>query len=125
MSDAADSATSAFDPTPYVRAPLFDVAHGVALAIRPLERIPTPSPDGVRKAARKLRHRVVALQKAWADADQQSRPTTQRPHDQAMDVAWRALSDRLGAYASLPTSEYPRSVRAGEIAGLLFPQGLA
>ena len=54
-----------FDPTPYVRPPVIDVASGVALGVALLSALPKDAPEGVRKVAKKLRTATVELQQAW------------------------------------------------------------
>ncbi len=99
----------------YVRAPVFTVPGAVALSIKVLGRLPTGSSEGVRKRARALRAKTVALQSAWADRDKVVKPEDTRPYDNANDVAWGACLDRLTAYAALPHDRYPRAVRAASI----------
>lgn len=96
----------------YTRPPVITVAGGIALAIRLLKRTPHDASDGVKKRARALRAKTVALQEAWAARDRIERPTDKRPFDNANDVAWGALIDRLVAYAALPNERYPRAARA-------------
>jgi hypothetical protein len=113
-----------FDPTPYVRPPVLDVASGVALGIALLTGMPKSAPDGARKAARKLRKGVEELQSAWAASGRSSGPSERRPADIRVDKAWAALHARLDAYSSLPADEHPNARRAGELVDIIYPEGL-
>lgn len=112
-----------FDPTPYVRPPVLDVASGVALGVALLHALPKEAPDGVRKAARRLRQTTVDLQEAWA-ASGRSMPGSKGPADVRVDKAWAALHARLESYAALPWDEYPMARRAAELVDLVYPDGL-
>jgi hypothetical protein len=103
----------------YVRAPVVTVAGCVALAIKFLGRLPKGASEGVRKRAKSLRAKTVALQGAWAARDRAVKPADTRPFDNANDVGWGALIDRLAAYAALPRDRYPRAERAAAILSLL------
>jgi hypothetical protein len=91
------------------------VAGCVALAIKLLGRLPRGASEGVRKRAKALRAKTVALQSAWAARDRVVKPADTRPYDNANDVAWGALIDRLAAYAALPRDRYPRALRAAAL----------
>lgn len=114
-----------FDPAPYLRLPVIDVASGVELGAALLSVMPKSAPDGVRKAATKLRMATVGLQDAWSWSEKSATPGEKRMADIAIDNAWSALHARLDAYASLPQVRWPGSARAAEIAAILFPDGLA
>jgi hypothetical protein len=113
-----------FDPTPYVRPPVLDVASGVGLGIALLEGMPKSAPEGARKAARRLRDAVGELQSAWAASGRTSAPSDRRPADIRVDKAWAALHGRLEAYAWLPADEHPKARRAGELVDIIYPEGL-
>lgn len=104
-----------FDPTPYVRPPVFDVPSGVALGIALLSALPKGAPDNVKKAAKKVHKDTLTLQSAWAKVDAQPAPVDKRKADMRIDNAWAILLDRLEAYASLPAAEYPKASRAREL----------
>lgn len=112
-----------FDPTPYVRPPVLDVASGVALGVALLSAMPKDAPEGVRKAAKKLRSATVDLQQAWT-ANGRAAPIDKRPADIRVDKAWGALYSRLDAYASLPANEHKRAKRAAELLDVIYPDGL-
>jgi hypothetical protein len=112
-----------FDPTPYVRPPVLDVASGVALGVALLTALPKEAPENVRRAAKKLRSATVDLQQAWG-ATGRSAPMEKRPADIRVDKAWGALYSRLDAYASLPAGEHKRAKRAAELLDLIYPDGL-
>jgi hypothetical protein len=99
----------------YVRAPVITVAAGVALSIKLLGRVPKGASEGVKKRARSLRAKTVALQSAWAARDRVEKGVDTRPFDNANDVAWGALIDRLSAYSALPRDRYPRAERAAAL----------
>jgi hypothetical protein len=101
-----------FDPTPYVRPPIFDVPSGVALAIALLSAAPKPAPAHVKSAAKKVHTDTIALQAAWAKADSDPAPADKRKADMRIDNAWGILLDRLEAYASLPIEKFPKAARA-------------
>lgn len=103
----------------YVRAPVVTVAGCVALAIKVLGRLPKGASEGVRKRAKALRAKTVALQGAWAARDRVVKAADTRPFDNANDVGWGALIDRLAAYAALPRDRYPRAERAAALLTLL------
>lgn len=108
-----------FDPTPYVRPPIFDVASGVALGIALLSAAPKPAPDHVKKAAQKVRKETLALQAAWARSDAIPAPPDRRKADMRIDNAWGILLDRIESYASLPVADFPKAARARDLVDLL------
>src|SRR5947209_3172438 len=87
-----------FDATPYVRPPILDVPSGVALGVALLSALPKSAPDHVKKAAKKLRRDILALQLAWANSDASPTPADRRKADMRIDNAWAILLDRLEAY---------------------------
>ena len=116
-----------FDPTPYLRPPRLDVRQGVALAIALLSALPGDAPEGVKRAGRRLRSATVALQKAWSKKERAAnavKPAEKMKVDNRLDTAWGGLKMRLDATAGLPTETYPVALRAQEIVGALFPNGL-
>jgi hypothetical protein len=114
-----------FDPTPYLRPPLSDVPAGIALGVALLGAMPKNAPDGVRKAATKLRMATVGLQDAWSRSGRSASPGELKLADIAIDSAWSALHARLDAYAALPTAYWPKAERAAELIAEIFPDGLA
>lgn len=104
-----------FDPTPYVRPPVFDVPSGVALGIALLSAAPRPAPVNVKSAAKRVHGDTVALQEAWAKADSITAPLDKRKADMRIDNAWGILLDRLESYARLPVDNFPRAERAREL----------
>lgn len=114
-----------FDPTPYLRAPVVDVASGISLGVALLNAMPRSAPEGVKKAAMKLRVATVGLQDAWSWSERSATPGEKRMADIAIDNAWSALHSRLEAYSMLPMTRWPRSPRAGELLAAVFPDGLA
>ncbi len=113
-----------FDLTLYVRAPVLDVPSAVALGVSLISAMPKDAPATVKTAGKKLRASVVALQTAWGAASGPVPLTNKRAADVATDTAWACAESRLGAYARLPVSHYPRAQRAAEIHAALFPSGL-
>lgn len=103
-----------FQPAPYVTAPQINVASGVALAIALLNHVPPKPGDGVRAAARELRAATQRVQALWAKQKPRAK-TDQRPFDNAADVSWGALADRLSAQAALPRSRHPRAEQAAAL----------
>jgi hypothetical protein len=119
MADAHET----FDPTPYVRRPIADVATAVGLTARLLRLVPSGAGAEVKRRARELRSATSALQKAWAQVIE-ARPEDRRPADLEVDHAWGGVHARLEAYGNLPAAAFPRAARAGEILELLFPDGM-
>lgn len=113
-----------FDLSMYVRAPIMDVATGVALGVSLISAVPKDAPPAVKASAKKLRASVVALQTAWGAAAAPAPSANKRAADSATDIAWGCLEDRLSAYSRLPASEYPNATRASEVYLALFPAGL-
>ncbi|MDO9022622.1 MAG: hypothetical protein Q8S73_43330 [Deltaproteobacteria bacterium] len=103
-----------FQASQYVIAPQISVASGVALAISLLHHVPAKLGEGVRGAARELRAATQRVQGEWARQKPRAK-ADQRPFDNAADVAWGALGDRLLAQASLPAARHPLAPRAGEM----------
>jgi hypothetical protein len=110
-----------FDATPYVRPPILDVASGVALGVSLLSAAPKPALDNVKKAAKKVRHDVLALQAAWGKPDGSQGAPDKRKADMRIDNAWAILLDRLESYASLPVADFPKAARAREIINTVSP----
>jgi hypothetical protein len=111
-----------FDPTPYVRPPILDVASGVALGVALITAMPKPAPENVRNAATKVRKDTVALQLAWAKSDSAAPPPDRRKADMRIDNAWGILLDRLEAYSLLPVANHPRATRARELLDTISPK---
>src|SRR5689334_7946937 len=103
-----------FDPTPYVRPPIVDVPSAVTLGVALLSAMPKAPPDNVRKAARKLRKEVLALQAVWAQSEA-TKSIDRRQADMRIDNAWGCFLDRLEAYAELPVAHHPKAKRAREL----------
>lgn len=117
----------AFDPSPYLRPPRFDVRQGVALAIALLSALPAGAPEGVKRTARDLRKATVALQKAWSRRERAAskvKPGEKAKADRRIDAAWGALKMRLEAFGMLPLDTHPRAVRAQKLNAVLFPKGM-
>lgn len=76
-----------FDPTPYVRPPILDVASGVALGVALISAMPKPAPANVHSAATKVRKDTVALQLAWAKSDGAAPAPDRRKADMRIDNA--------------------------------------
>ena len=113
-----------FDLSLYMRAPIMDVASGVALGVSLLSASPKAPTSAVKAAAKRLRTSVVALQSAWGSASIPAPAGKKRAADYATDNAWGCLEMRLDAYGRLPASEAPKAERATEIYSKLFPDGL-
>jgi hypothetical protein len=103
-----------FQASQYVIAPQISVASGVALAIKLLRHAPPKPGDGARAAARELRAATERVQADWAKQKPRAKPD-QRPFDNAADVSWGALGDRLAAQSVLPAARHPLAPRAGEL----------
>jgi hypothetical protein len=111
-----------FDPTPYVRPPILDVASGVALGVALITVMPKPAPENVRSAATKVRKDTVALQLLWAKSDGAATAPDRRKADMRVDNAWGNLLDRIESYSLLPVAEYPRAARARELLDTISPK---
>lgn len=111
----------------YVAAPKTGVAGGVALGVALISALPKGAPAPVRAAAQALHASTLALQTAWrksSDGEPAPAPDAGRDADHALDVAWRATEQRLGATASLPAADFPDAARAAMLYQRLFPDGL-
>lgn len=116
---------NAIDMTPYLSAPIVDVAGGVALGVALLTAVPKKAPAPVLHAAKALHARTTALQKAWAASYVPNGSTiNRRDADHRMDVAWSSLFGRLETYAALPADSYPRAAEAASLSSMVFPEGL-
>jgi len=104
----------AFQAATYVTAPQINVASGVALAIKLLRHVPAKPGDAVRGAARELRAATQRVQDDWAKQKPRAK-TDPRPFDNAADVSWSALADRLAALSVLPAERHPLARRAGAL----------
>jgi hypothetical protein len=114
-----------FDPSVYTRAPKLDVAGAVALSIQLLAAVPPEPTPAVKKAAKALRKKAIALQNAWKARDRMEKRADPRPVDVMADGAMGRLYGRIEDYAGLPADQYPLAARAQEILATLFPEGLA
>jgi hypothetical protein len=115
------------DASRYLTCPALDVASGVTLGVALISALPKGAPAPVRQAAKALHASTLALQLAWrgaSDATPAEPSTSRRAADHALDVTWRALEQRLAAYASLPGASFPDAARAAELHARLFPDGL-
>lgn len=112
-----------FDPALYMRAPVFSVSEGIALARALQAACPRGMPALVKKAVERLQKRIDAAQQALLErqrAETQLSEEDNRALDREMDGAWSGLRMRLDGYAALPAAEYPRARRAGELSAMLF-----
>lgn len=118
-------ATANFNASLYSTLPTRSVAATLALARALIAWAPKKKLSaGQQKALHKVRESALVLQKAWSEP--QAAPKVDlRTFDHTIDVAWRALADRLDAYARLPVDGFPRAARAAELHAILFPEGLA
>jgi hypothetical protein len=96
---------------------------GIALARALVDACPKTMPASVKKAAKKLsdaadkaRDGLAARQKALGKISDED----VRLIDQAGDSSWGALRTRLLGYSTLPGTEYPDAMRAGELVIQLF-----
>jgi hypothetical protein len=128
MARASGSAAAeqpVFDPSAYVRPPVFDVATGVGLAIGLLRAMAPGAPPSIKAAARKVRHSCVALQTEWQRALDATPPLPDKKlADHELDVAWAVVEARVAALAQLPHDRYPRAARAAALHARLFAEGL-
>jgi hypothetical protein len=119
----ADTVTD-FDPARYLRAPVVDVAGGVALSIALLSSRDRSLIGAPAKAAKQLRTSVMALQSAWGQQRAAIVPKANpRPADQRLDRAWAAVCRRLETLSELPET-VPEAKQAAALHALLFPEGL-
>ncbi len=114
-----------FDPSPYTRAPLLNVASAVTLGTALLAALPKKPEARIAKAAKRLQAAVAELQQVWKESDAKVEADDSRSADQAIDNAYANLFARLQAYAALDSEHHPRANRAAELASVLFPTGLA
>jgi len=123
---AATNTTTDLDPTRYLRTPVLDVPGAVALGIALLTAAGKNLPAPAKRAAKALRHAVVALQTDWAAQRQADLSTEEdkRPADQRLDRVWAAVGARLESIAELPAA-LPEAKIAARLYAQLFPDGLA
>ena len=114
-----------FDPTPYQKIPVLDVAGLVALGLRLQAELPKALPEPARAQAKKMRTALADLQEAHGKIPA---PAASRAHrkaaDQRIDNAWGALFDRLSPWRRLPAESSPDVERATQIINRIFPEGL-
>lgn len=120
--------TLSFDPAQYVRAPVVNIASGIALA-QALLAIPAAEfAAALKKSRARLKQTLDTVQSAWADRlrlQGSAKALTfeeKRAIDQSADRGWGALRLRLEAYSLLP-EDRPRAKKARRLLGLLFPEG--
>jgi hypothetical protein len=113
-----------FDPTPYVRPPVLNVASAVGLSTALIAAAPKTIAPAGKKALKHLRDVTIALQDKWRAAENTAKAEDPRPADLANDTAWGALHGRLEAFASLDHARVPRAARAEELMTAIFPEGL-
>jgi len=112
-----------FDPSLYIRAPVFNLAAGISLTRALLDDSPKALGPVVKKARKHLEDTLTASQKSLADRQREENALSgedPREIDQEADTLWSALRTRLVAYGALPDKRVPRAVRAREIVAILF-----
>jgi len=115
-----------FNPQDYVHAPRLDVRSAVTVSIALLKCAPANLPPAGKKAVKRLRSSVAALQSAWAERDRLIKPAAPvdpRTVDTRADTAWGGLYGRLDCLAWLPDAASPRVARAARLRDSLFPHG--
>ena len=114
-----------FDASPYVRAPVINLAGGITLARALIDACPTdPKPSAtVIKACKHLEKTVDSARDKLAERNRllgvYSDEDT-RILDNEADRAWGALRQRLVALALLPQDVYPRAKRSADLDVALF-----
>lgn len=117
-----------FDPSLYSRAPILNVASGIALAQALGLAVPADAEPTVQAAARHLAKIARSAQAAWAARQRHASaqalsPDERRRIDLSADRGWGALRAILEAKAGLPHDRYPESAPAGELYTRLFVGG--
>ena len=105
----------------YTPAPRLDAAGAQALGLALVAAVPAEAPEAVTAPAADIEVQVVGLQDACDARDDPGELV--RPHDERLDNAWAALHGGLQSAARLPGGR-KRSVLAGQLLPLLFPDGL-
>jgi len=117
-----------FDASGYVRAPVVNIASGIALGQALLAVAPGGFAGPLKKSRQRLKQAVEAAQSAWADKQRQGSSSQtlsfeeKRTIDQAADHGWAALRMRLEAYSLLP-EDRSKARKARRLLQLLFAEG--
>lgn len=115
--------SDAFDPAPYVRAPIISVSSGVTLAQTLLSATPKNADPKVKKAAKHLK---AVADKALADLTERNKKLGEyteedsRVLDNEADRAWGALRMRLQAIGMLTEFAKADAKRAVALDTILF-----
>lgn len=122
MSDALAD----LDPAAYVRPPVLDVSHGLALGTALLTVADPTMPATVQRATARLQTAVLVLEhRAAEDASTDADAGDDaRTADLRLDRAWVAVGRRLEVLADLPP-HLPEAEEAARLHRGLFPEGLA
>lgn len=124
----ANPPSVSFDPSPYVRSPVLNIASGVALAQSLLAVSPGPFAAPLKKSRARLKATLEAALEGWADKQRLDATLPRlsleekRTLDQLADRGWGALRLRLEAYALLPP-DIAKAKKARHLLETLFPQG--
>jgi len=120
--------TLSFDPTPYVRSPVVNIASGISLG-QALLAIPAAGfAVPLKKTRARLKQAVEGAQTAWADKQRHSGSgqaltfEEKRAIDLSADRGWGALRMRLEAYGLLP-EDRPKARKARRLLQSLFTEG--
>lgn len=117
-----------FDPSPYVRAPILNIASGLALGQSLLAVAPGPLAAPLKKSRLRLRQIIDSAQQAWASKQRHDTSAPRlsaeekRSIDQQADRGFGALRMRLEAYALLP-EDRPKVKKAERLLRTLFSDG--
>ena len=111
-----------FDPSVYVRAPMFSLPEGLTLARALIASCPRALAATLKKPSERLQTRIDAAQTALMDRQRQNTPTEEdtRLLDGEIDGCFIGLKLRLDGYAALPSSKQPKSQRASTLLRQLF-----
>lgn len=115
----------AFDPSVYVRAPMFSLPEGLTLARALIASCPRALAATLKKPSERLQTRIDAAQTALMDRQRQNTLTEEdtRALDSETDGCFTGVRMRLEGYAALPASQYPKSERASTLLRKLFGDG--
>jgi hypothetical protein len=118
---------STFDPMVYLPAPRFGLAAGISLTHGLHAAVPPNATETAVRYISEAMTKANLLNTTWAareKAEGERPPSETRPADARMDIAVRALFDRLSAAAQLPPERYPEAAQAASLVASLFPEGL-
>ena len=123
---AMSSSDLAFDPSIYVRAPLFAVPEGLILGRTLIAACPRSLHPAVKLPSARLEKRLAEAEAALLNRQRQGSQSEEdtRALDAEMDACFWGIKLRLDGYAALPARLEPKSQRASQLQQRLFGEGM-